>query len=205
MVFESMTQPDISAQHSKEANQRQQLRQFCLQQRQAIPASARRQADQVLQQLLLAWHRQHQPQCLAVYWPIKGEPDLLPAYRELQQQGAMLALPRVLQPGAALEFCPWLADTQLQPDRYGIPSPLTGAATVPADALLIPCVGFNRDKFRLGYGGGFYDRTLASEPRPYALGLAYACLEVDFVAGVHDIAMDLILTERSIPLLKTGH
>jgi 5-formyltetrahydrofolate cyclo-ligase len=61
--------------------------------------------------------------------------------------------------------------------------------------LLIPCVGFNTARFRLGYGGGFYDRTLALSPRPFALGIAYQLSRAEFAAQAHDVAMDTVLTE----------
>lgn len=190
-----MTQPDISAQHSAATADRQKLRQYFLKLRQSLNSVEKRQADQILQQKLLDWHNLHKPACLGVYWPIKGEPDLLPAFRQLQQQAQQLALPRVVQAGAPLEFCLWQDDSELQTDRYGIPTPTDQAAVVKPDVLLIPCVGFNRDNFRLGYGGGFYDRTLAQAPRPYTLGIAYTCLAGEFAATEFDIPLDRILTE----------
>lgn len=190
-----MTQPDISAQHSAATAERQKLRQFFLKQRQALSAQDKQLADHSLCQKVVHWHQQQRPSCLGVYWPIKGEPDLLPAYQYLQDQGYALALPRVVQAGQALEFCLWQQGSVLQKDKYGIPTPAEHAPIVKPDALLIPCVGFNPDKFRLGYGGGFYDRTLALSPRPYALGIAYACLAGDFAVAEYDIAMDQILTE----------
>jgi 5-formyltetrahydrofolate cyclo-ligase len=74
---------------------------------------------------------------------------------------------------------------------------------VPADlrmvarpgALLIPCLGFNGGRFRLGYGGGYYDRTLAQQPRPVTAGIAYNCLAAEFASAAHDVALDLVLTE----------
>jgi 5,10-methenyltetrahydrofolate synthetase len=62
--------------------------------------------------------------------------------------------------------------------------------------VLLPCVGFNGQRMRLGYGGGFYDRTLAAVPRPLALGVAYSCARADFAGEAHDIALDAIFTER---------
>ncbi|UUZ56730.1 hypothetical protein LP419_17725 [Massilia sp. H-1] len=66
-------------------------------------------------------------------------------------------------------------------------------------ALLIPCVGFNGERFRLGYGGGYYDRTLAPAPRPVTAGVAYQCLAADFASAPHDVALDRVLTEAEAP------
>ena len=62
-------------------------------------------------------------------------------------------------------------------------------------ALLVPCLGFNNEGYRLGYGGGFYDRTLEKEPRPATVGIAYSCLAAAFGSDTHDIALDRIITE----------
>jgi len=61
-------------------------------------------------------------------------------------------------------------------------------------ALLVPCLGFNADGYRLGYGGGFYDRTLEEKPRPATLGIAYACQQAPFGHAPHDVALDVIVT-----------
>ena len=65
-------------------------------------------------------------------------------------------------------------------------------------ALLVPCLGFNEERYRLGYGGGYYDRTLEHAPRPRTLGIAYACLQAQFASGPYDIALDHIVTEGDL-------
>jgi 5-formyltetrahydrofolate cyclo-ligase len=74
-----------------------------------------------------------------------------------------------------------------------VPSP--PQVIVQPQALLIPCVGFNRQRMRLGYGGGYYDRTLAASPRPLAIGIAYRGSLATFAADPYDIALDAIITE----------
>ena len=69
--------------------------------------------------------------------------------------------------------------------------------------LIVPLVGFDDDGYRLGYGGGFYDRTLASSPRPIAVGIGYECGRGEFVSESHDISLDLIITERSEQLFRS--
>ena len=71
---------------------------------------------------------------------------------------------------------------------------LSGETAQPP-ALLVPCLGFNDAGFRLGYGGGYYDRTLELAPRPFTLGIAYACLAAQFASAPHDVALDRIITE----------
>ncbi|SCU73790.1 5-Formyltetrahydrofolate cyclo-ligase (fragment) [Cupriavidus necator] len=109
--------------------------------------------------------------------------------------GRSAALPSVSRPGAPLDFHLWTPDTPMATGHYGIPVP-DGTEAVTPDALLIPCVGFSPDKFRLGYGGGFYDRTLAAmAQRPVAIGIGYENCRLPLQAQPHDIAMDWIVTE----------
>jgi 5,10-methenyltetrahydrofolate synthetase len=92
--------------------------------------------------------------------------------------GARLLLPVVVQKDAALEFAEWRIGEAMVKDAMGVavPAELRLQAAYPP-ALLVPCLGFNPQGYRLGYGGGFYDRTLARhEPRPQTLGIAYQCL-----------------------------
>ena len=77
----------------------------------------------------------------------------------------------------------------------GIAVPAPPRTVVQPQALLVPCVGFNADRIRLGYGGGFYDRTLENMPRPLTIGIGYACAQADFDAAPHDVALDMIVTE----------
>jgi 5-formyltetrahydrofolate cyclo-ligase len=100
---------------------------------------------------------------LAVYWPIHDEPDLLPLWQGLQENGLQLALPRVIAKGEALQFAPWRTHDRLVINEWGIAEL---GRDVPAltlqsiEMVVMPCVGYWRTGYRLGYGGGFYDRTL---------------------------------------------
>ncbi|SHH39454.1 5-formyltetrahydrofolate cyclo-ligase [Massilia sp. CF038] len=132
---------------------------------------------------------------LGVYWPLRGEPDLAPAYAALSARGAALALPVVLERDAALGFAAWTPGEALLRDAMGVAVPAALRMVARPPALLIPCLGFNAGRFRLGYGGGYYDRTLAPLPRPLTVGVAYTCLAADFASAAHDVALDLIITE----------
>lgn len=133
---------------------------------------------------------------LGVYWPLPGEPDVHAVYAALAARGVRLALPVVLKKHAALAFADWTPGEPMVTDAMGVAIPARLRIDACPPALLVPCPGFNAARFRLGYGGGFYDRTLALAPRPATLGIAYACLAVDFASDAHDIALDDIATER---------
>lgn len=170
------------------------LRRSLLAARAALPDDQRRAADMRIAQQVHACLSAHPPQTLGIYWPMRGEPDLRILYADLEKLRIRLALPRVVQPDAPLEFLAWTSGAPLMQDAYGLAVPAERVAARP-DTLLIPCVGFNRGNFRLGYGGGFYDRTLAAVPRPFALGIAYECTLAEFDGAPHDIALDAVITE----------
>lgn len=186
---------DHSANTDLPSSQRQRLRKTLLAQRNQVPLLQRQQWDQGLVTQLLAWSRQRQIRSMGVYWPIHAEPDLRAAYPALQQMGVQLALPWVTMKAAPLSFLQWAPGDAMDVDDYGIPVPRQRQQIIAPEVLLIPCVGFNTARFRLGYGGGFYDRTLALSPRPFALGVAYQLSRAEFIAQEHDVAMDAVLTE----------
>ena len=132
---------------------------------------------------------------LGVYWPLRGEPDLSVAYAELAAGGVRLVLPVVLARDAALGFAEWKPGEALVKDAMGVAVPSLLRMVARPPVLLIPCLGFNAQLYRLGYGGGYYDRTLAAAPRPRTAGVAYACLRADFSSAPHDVALDTIITE----------
>src|SRR6476661_2160330 len=139
------------------------LRRALLADRQAIAPEVRQQWNAAICERILVWWERHRPAVLGVYLPIRGEPDLSVAYAGLLARGAHLALPAVDAREAPLRFFAWTPGDALTRDALGMPIP-AGAVKVQPDALLIPCVGFNAGNVRLGYGGGFYDRTLACTP-----------------------------------------
>lgn len=172
------------------------LRRHLIAARSAIGEGERAQWNAVIGDHVLAWCAANDIRSLGVYWPIRGEPDLRPAYGELSARGVQLALPTVETHDAALRFARWQPGDAMVKDRFGVAVPADAGDAVQPDALLIPCVGFNREHYRLGYGGGFYDRTLALLPRPRTAGIAYANAAADFVGEPHDVALDIVITER---------
>jgi 5-formyltetrahydrofolate cyclo-ligase len=163
--------------------------------RSAISPQERLRMDAELTARVLDWWRRNPLRCLGVYWPIRGEPDLSAAYRELIKHGVQLALPIITDADSPLQFAAWSPGAAVIPGAMKVPIPAPPRLLVQPDGLLIPCLGFNQSRIRLGYGGGFYDRTLAADRRPLAIGVAYQCLSADFSADGHDIAMDVLITE----------
>ena len=193
------------------------LRQALLQQRDAIDARQKMEFDRRIRQQVLGWLQRWLDQAagrdgagvpedragnaaqpafvLGVYWPIGSEPDLQPLYPLLAAHGIQLALPVVGARDAALRFARWTPGEPLQICHFGIAVPASTIWLQP-QALLLPCVGFNAAGYRLGYGGGFYDRTLANTPRPHSAGIGYRIGHSQFAAQPHDIALDCIITEQ---------
>ena len=144
---------------------------------------------------------------IGAYWPIKGEFDPLPALHRWEEdaelQGAPLrrriGLPVLDRASKTLRFHLCHPGSPMEEDSYGIPTPKDTQILEPT-LLFIPCVGFGVGGYRLGYGGGFYDRTLASlSPRPFTVGLAYANAFVDdFEPQAFDIPLDGILTDEGV-------
>jgi 5,10-methenyltetrahydrofolate synthetase len=134
---------------------------------------------------------------IGVYWPVRGEPDLRPWSAAILRSGGRCALPVVVEKNAPLVFRIWSPDAPMARDAWNIPVPAGGEEVVP-DILLAPVAGFDRACFRLGYGGGFFDRTLAVlSPRPLVIGVGHAAAEIATIHPLpHDIPMDAIVTER---------
>ncbi|WP_152883217.1 5-formyltetrahydrofolate cyclo-ligase [Duganella sp. FT27W] len=172
-----------------------ELRQQLLAARRAFDTESRAQWDRDIGRQVVAWWHAAQPATLGVYWPLRGEPDLSAAYAELERLGARLLLPVVVARDAALEFADWRIGEAMVRDGMGVAVPADLRLQDYPAALLVPCLGFNAGGYRLGYGGGFYDRTLARTPRPVTVGIAYSALQVGFDADLHDVALDRMITE----------
>ena len=173
------------------------LRRHLKAERASLDGPGKRERDERIGAQVLAWWRRTRPPLLAVYWPLSGEPDLAETYALLAREGALLALPVVVRRHAALAFAAWTPGEPMVLDPMGVAVPADLRTVARPPALLVPCLGFNESGYRLGYGGGFYDRTLEAPPRPYTLGIAYACQQTLFDANNHDIPLDTVITERT--------
>jgi 5-formyltetrahydrofolate cyclo-ligase len=179
------------------ASSKAALREALLAARQQLPADEFR--DDRLTGYIVALLVERAPRCVAAYWPIAGEFDVRPALERWlsKQTTGDAALPVVVARDAPMVFHRWRPGEPVKDGRFRIPVPAVEHPIEP-DLLLIPCVGIDRARFRLGYGGGFYDRTLAAlgESRPLTVGIAFDVGRLDALPReAHDIALDAGVTE----------
>ena len=136
---------------------------------------------------------------LAFCWPIKGEYDARHLARTLRSRGALTALPVVKARNAPLVFREWHPGVELAVGALDIPYPVNSPEVVP-QAVLVPMNGWDPQGYRLGYGAGFFDRTLASLPkRPVVVGISHELAKLDTIhPQAWDIPMDFVVTERGV-------
>jgi len=155
--------------------------------------------SRVLSDRLLRWLRTMPLQRLAFYWPIHGEPDVTSAITTwlAADPAHQAALPVVA--GQQLEFAPWQPRMPMKSGQFGIQVPDTDKRIKP-QLLVVPCVGIDEQRHRLGYGAGFYDRTLAGMTvRPSTVGIAFDCGRIKSInPQSHDIQLDLGITESGV-------
>ena len=183
----------------------------------------------LLQRVMRIWLVGSPHEVIGAYWPIKGEFDPLPALYRWQEDAVLapefkenrapaqegraqlasesiasrsprkIGLPVVNKLHRTLTFHAWYPGCPMEEDAYGIPKPKDTEVIVPT-LLFVPCVGYGPGGYRLGYGGGFYDRTLATlQPRPVTVGLGYSHGWLpDMEAETHDVALDAILNDMGI-------
>lgn len=139
---------------------------------------------------------------VSIYFPMGSEIDTMPLVKALIAAGHRTALPVVAAPRQPLIFRLWSPGDALVDGGFGTSVPAADKAEVTPDVLFVPLLSYDADGYRLGYGGGFYDRTLAAlraEGAPVAVGVAYAAQRVDRVPrGPHDQRLDWIATEAGV-------
>ena len=136
---------------------------------------------------------------IGFYFPIRGEYDARKLVAALIERGARAAMPVVIQKGAPLVFRNWHPGVPMENGFWDIPVPAEDHRVIP-NTLLVPLVGFDERGYRLGYGGGYYDRTLAGFPtRPLAIGIGYELAHLQTIyPQPHDIPMSAIVTEGRV-------
>jgi 5-formyltetrahydrofolate cyclo-ligase len=179
---------------------RKQQREALIKARPQDPNDRRLRSAPILEQLaaeLRALRSQPRASVLGIYWPFRGEIDLRDLAHEHIEAGGIVALPVVVEKNAPVEFWRWRPQVPMSRGLFNIPIPGEREVVVP-DLLIVPLVGFDRAGYRLGYGGGYYDRTLAaSQPRPRTLGIAFAESELETIyPQPHDVPMNRIITDR---------
>ncbi len=205
---------------------KQSARKALIEQRLNLPDRMAR--AELLQRVLRIWLVGRPDTVIGAYWPIKGEFDPLPALYRWQEDALLepsvggwpvsadsppqwatdslaqrlprkIGLPVVDKRNRTLSFHAWYPGCPMEEDAYGIPKPKDTERVVPT-LLLVPCVGWGPGGYRLGYGGGFYDRTLASyTPKPFTVGLGYSIGWLpELRSEPHDVALDAILSDEGV-------
>jgi 5,10-methenyltetrahydrofolate synthetase len=184
---------------------RRALRKDLIERRQQL--GDRLEINRRLQDVMRIWLLGRSDTMIGAYWPIKGEFDALPALHRWKEDGELteqpqlrrIGLPVVDKQSRTLTFHAWYPGCPMEEDAYGIPKPKGTEVIVPT-LLFVPCVGYAHGGYRLGYGGGFYDRTLAAlKPKPYTVGLAYHNAYVeDFEPQDHDVPLDAIVSDYGV-------
>lgn len=183
----------------------------------------------LLQQVMRIWLVGSPHEVIGAYWPIKGEFDPLPALYRWQEDAVLgldalaealpdqaepaqlanesmasrsprkIGLPVVNKVHKTLVFHAWYPGCPMEEDAYGIPKPKDTEVIVPT-LLFVPCVGYGPGGYRLGYGGGFYDRTLATlSPRPFTVGLGFSQGWLpDMEPEPHDMPLDVVLNDHGV-------
>jgi len=182
-----------------------QVRAALVAQRLAMPDHPAR--SDLLQRVMRIWLVGRPDTVIGAYWPIKGEFDPLPALHRWKEDGELtgertrrrIALPVIDRVHKTLSFHAWHPGCPMEEDAFGIPKPKDTELVVPT-LLFVPCVGYSAGGYRLGYGGGFYDRTLAAlEPRPMTVGLGFSNGLLDpFQPEAHDVPLDAILNDEGV-------
>ena len=147
---------------------------------------------------------QFEPHSIGFYWPLRGEFDARAWITAWLAANASrrAALPAIPERHTPLTFLASTPDAPMREGHHGIPEPAAQEVIVP-DLLLVPCVGFDRDGYRLGYGGGYYDRTLATWPgktQPVTVGIAYEACRIEegvLAREAHDLPLDAVVTEAA--------
>ncbi len=139
-------------------------------------------------------------------WPFKNEFDARFVIRRFRDRGATAALPAVVDKAGPLQFRKWWPGAPMTPGVYDIPVP-DNTEIVSPEAAIVPMNGFDEQGYRLGYGGGYFDRTLAAAmPRPISIGTSFEFARLPTISPqTHDIPMDFIVTEVGLHAITDGH
>jgi 5-formyltetrahydrofolate cyclo-ligase len=190
--------PPRSLEWSEIRHWRVQMRQALIGARLALDGPLREERGEQARQRLIESVDLRKFATLGVYWPVRGEIDVRDLAIAHLNRGGRVALPVVVGKSAPVEFWGWRPEMPMSRGVWNIPIPGQRDVLIP-DALIVPLVGFDAQRFRLGYGGGYYDRTIAAAAvRPFRVGLGYqdALLETIFPQP-HDIPMDTVVTDAA--------
>lgn len=168
--------------------------------RAALSAEERADASAVVAAYFFDQIAYEPEQVIAGYWPIRDELDCQRILVRLLDGGQTVVLPVVAGDDAPLDLRVWEADAPLYEAGFGTLAPSDLAPRARPSLMLVPLLGFDKSGTRLGYGGGYYDRTLATlKARPMLIGLAFAAQELDHIPREsHDVPLDAVITENGV-------
>ena len=174
-------------------------------QRTAVASDQLRQWNVAMTNCITAGFPMLASMAIGFCWPFKSEFDARFAIRYFRDRGATAALPAVVAKASPLQFRKWWPGAPMTPGVYDIPVP-DGTEIVIPDAAIVPMIGFDAEGYRLGYGGGYFDRTLAALlPRPLAIGVAFELGRLQSIhPQPHDIPMDFVVTEDGLHAVIDG-
>lgn len=183
---------------AERARWRSELRRAALARRMALDDAEYLRLGTAITTHLLDLLSQRAPGVLGFCWPVRREFDTRPLLAQLAPLGWRACMPVVVAENAPMAFHAWTPEMPMSADRYGIPIPIEAQLLAP-DVLLVPLVAFDAAGYRLGYGGGYFDRTLAQlDPAPLTVGVGYELNRVDSIRPEsHDIPLDRIVTEAA--------
>lgn len=201
----NLDRPDFSM--VKVSENKELLRRSYLERRNDLLLSDRVKISSQISDNTFNFFTRHDRGVVAGYWPVKSEVDVLPLLEKWRETGKKVALPVVVERNAPLSFYLWTPETPMRDSDWGIKEPYVGKdqAVLP-DIVLVPLVAFDRQGRRLGYGGGYYDRTLRELSRIKSfitIGMGYASQECEMIpAEDHDVTLDYIVTEKEVYRVK---
>ncbi|MGH8814266.1 MAG: 5-formyltetrahydrofolate cyclo-ligase [Advenella sp.] len=186
------------------------LRQSLLAARSAIPDSRRQMLSVQIKQHILDWLQGRHQDCrlpdrttigsIAGFWPIRDEPDMISLLHDLHTLGHDISLPVIEQRDAPLHFYRWSPDTPLRRGAFNIPEPQVDTPAILPSLILVPTLGYTRDGHRLGYGKGYYDRTLHAlaqqDHNTLSVGIGWdeGLIDGSYLPAAHDMPLDAIVT-----------
>ncbi|MBX3675993.1 MAG: 5-formyltetrahydrofolate cyclo-ligase [Rhodocyclaceae bacterium] len=184
---------------------RNALRSRLIAAREALPAAEHARLSQAIERHLADLVDATSPRILAFCWPFRAEFDARSLIAARLPHGLRACLPVVMDSNSPLEFREWTPHSEMIEDRYGIHIPARRDVLRP-DAILMPLNGFDGAGYRLGYGGGYFDRSLAGmNPRPLAIGVGFELARLDSIRPqAHDLPMDFIVTEAGAFAVANG-
>jgi len=178
-------------------NEKRKIREEFLSKRLSLSKSEREKLSLSIRERVLSFLKGSPHRSFLFFYPIKGEPDLLPLASLLAERGFTVAFPKVV--GDRLYPVKVSSLSELQRGKFGIPEPpLEGKRILTSlDVVFVPALAFDRRGYRVGYGGGFYDRFLKDFPVKEKVGICYSFQLIDKIPSQHfDVPVDLIITDK---------